>query len=258
MSSIVENIDNSLLEELPIGVNNKERVTIYFNEPLNNFEFRVEYLGSNPLSLGKIVVGDMYFYNYDNTNILPLSGYELEYDPDYWNNTYVNTYANKDRYLYYYANCYGYVLNNVYIPGTTEFYGKQQPGEYAGYDVNDFELTKENLEFLIKADYQKYNEDYNAGLYCEEVSRYERCPIGTYKVALLSDNEYSVIDYHWYRQNSDGTWSQKHGRNEVINVDYSNNIVYDPAFSDNDDDYLDYKFLCYFAITPWNWLYEPE
>jgi len=259
VSSVVENIDNSLLEELPIGVNNKERVTIYFNEPLNNFEFRVEYLGSNPLSLGKIVVGDMYFYNYDNTNILPLSGYELEYDPDYWNNTYIETVGNHIYYLKDFSVCYSYAINNTCVPETNELYDKQILGEYYGQKYNNFEYTKENMEFLIKADYQKYNEDYNAGLYCEEVSRYERCPIGTYKIALVIDNIYPIRDVHWLRQNKDGTWSQKFGGTDVINVDFSNNLIYDPAYCDNNNENdKDLEFICYFAITPWNWLYEPE
>lgn len=35
-------------------------------------------------------------------------------------------------------------------------------------------------------------------------------------------------DYHWYRQNSDGSWSHKTGTGAVTNQDYSKKIIMDP------------------------------
>jgi hypothetical protein len=40
-------------------------------------------------------------------------------------------------------------------------------------------------------------------------------------------------DYHCYRQNSDGTWSGKPGETPATNLDYSLNIITNPATCDN-------------------------
>ncbi len=50
---------------------------------------------------------------------------------------------------------------------------------------------------------------------------------------VIAPNE----DYHWYRQNSDGTWSHKPGSNNVIKTDYQGKIIYDPAVADRRYDY---------------------
>lgn len=53
---------------------------------------------------------------------------------------------------------------------------------------------------------------------------------GFYKIAIALDGG---RDYHFYRQNPDGTWSHKLGRKgEVQNVDASGNIIYDPETCD--------------------------
>ena len=46
------------------------------------------------------------------------------------------------------------------------------------------------------------------------INREDMCSKGTYKIALVI---YSKFDYHWYRQNPDGTWSHKPGYGEVMN-----------------------------------------
>ena len=62
-------------------------------------------------------------------------------------------------------------------------------------------------------------------------------------------------EYHFYRQNPDGTWSHKAPRVYATNVDASGNVIWDPE--DIDADYTnsgrgDYEFECYFAIEPSN------
>lgn len=48
---------------------------------------------------------------------------------------------------------------------------------------------------------------------------------GHYRVALvISPND----DYHWYRENADGTWSHKRGHEPVTNKDAANQIITDP------------------------------
>ena len=49
---------------------------------------------------------------------------------------------------------------------------------------------------------------------------------GTWKIAIVRDTE--TRDYHFYRQNSDGTWSHKPGSGNVRNTDDAGKIIYDP------------------------------
>lgn len=53
------------------------------------------------------------------------------------------------------------------------------------------------------------------------INREDMCSKGTYKIALVI---YSKFDYHWYRQNPDGTWSHKPGYGEVMNKDFSGKL----------------------------------
>lgn len=60
-------------------------------------------------------------------------------------------------------------------------------------------------------------------------------------MALCFDKE----DYHWYRQNNDGTWSHKTGQTEISNTDESNKIIINPEMC-NRGSYK--KFKGYFLI----------
>ena len=74
------------------------------------------------------------------------------------------------------------------------------------------------------------------------------CSPGTYKVALVVHEE---KDYHWYRQNPDGTWSHKRGQGKVTNLDASYNLIYDPETCDRNDGRYDYSIFCgYFQVSP--------
>ena len=48
-------------------------------------------------------------------------------------------------------------------------------------------------------------------------------------------------DFHWYRQNPDGTWSHKPGGTNVINVDASGNLIFDPEIADRNYAYANYE-----------------
>ena len=114
--------------------------------------------------------------------------------------------------------------------------------------VNDYDLLRrleDDLKLMPKIkktiddiDIKFYRYDYNEEIYSKD-------ELLSFILASIN-NEWDVIKGINFSTGKTHFWLQK------------DNIVYDPAFSDNDDDYLDYKFLCYFAITPWNWLYEPE
>ena len=65
-------------------------------------------------------------------------------------------------------------------------------------------------------------------------------------------------DYHWYRQNSDGSWSHKTGTGAVTNQDYSKKIIMDPRTCDRDNKGVhNYNlFVGYYAVYPLNTLCE--
>ena len=85
------------------------------------------------------------------------------------------------------------------------------------------------------------------------VGKYGVCPQGAYKVALVLDPTH---DYHWYRQNSDGTWSHKIGGNQVNRIDAFQNMIFDPESADRNysnttgSNYT--IFIGYYYIYPLN------
>ena len=104
---------------------------------------------------------------------LPLSGGELDYEPSSWN-------ACRS-----YTNCYAYALDVKTNP-------------YPSHLSESNYLTKSFLELMVGYDGVNYNFSF------ESISKSTKCSEGCYKVALvIAPNQ----DYHWYRQNSDGTWS---------------------------------------------------
>ena len=169
--------------------------------------------------------------------MLPTNGSELDYLA---NNS--NNWAN---YVEDCCNCYAYAINNQVFPGTNYLWYMQQMGYYKGSTYTFSALTKSNISEAVLNDYSQYNSNYNTSLIFQEIGRYEVCPTGTYKVALVvSDN-----DYHWYRQDSDGFWSHKPGRTEVTRKDSGEELIIDPQIADRGDYY---DFLGYYAVSPWN------
>jgi hypothetical protein len=85
-----------------------------------------------------------------------------------------------------------------------------------------------------------------AGISFKPIEKHEQCEEGGYKVALVLSNG----DYHWYRQNPDGTWSHKPGNGQVYNSDDPENpdsIIYDPEFC-NRGEYT--YFAGFYEVVP--------
>lgn len=147
-------------------------------------------------------------------DLLPVSGYELQYEPDMWND---------GGRIQLSTNCYAYVLDRpTGLPGMTFL----QPGQLSGeslQSMSDINATK--IIELTKADSEQ------AGFVFEATSAKQNCAVGTYKIALVV---HPLKDYHWYRQNSDGTWSGKSGQTAVTDRDASGNVIYDPRSADRD------------------------
>lgn len=211
---------------LPTDRTNPTVYKIMFDHPVYQVKFYAETFNqiTSDSNKGRICIGNMAFYVAEDG--MPLSGYELDYEPNTWNNQYVSRY-----------NCYAYSLN-------TKNYGFMQPGQGNENPVTDNDLVHyDRVISKVESDVEEY------GFVFQSIGRYEICPAGTYKVALVIDPN---TDYHWYRQNSDGTWSHKPGPGSVTNLDYSNKIIIDPMECNRKQShYLNYTvFAGYFAVSP--------
>lgn len=222
-----------------------ETYTIDFTTPVYCFRFYTEYNGTTFASgsnRGRICIGNIRLY-FQALNYMPLNWSELEYEPSKWKGDIEDN-----------NNCYGYALNNQVHPGTNTLWKKQQPGEYAGKTIT--ECTEKVLVEAVENDFSKYSTYKNSVYKFEPIGKYEKCPEGTYKVALVCYKTgwwiFTDQDYHWYRQDSDGYWSHKQGITAVKRTDYSNNLITDPETCDRGP-YT--NFVGYFAITPWSNLY---
>jgi len=123
-------------------------------------------------------------------------------------------------------NCYTYAINQPFNPYTKEKYtdyGYCQPGYLGGkkkegrdkYNYNNHEI----LIDLAKKDLEDLGFEMTESVF-EEYIENENC----WKIAFAYDD----TDYHWYRQNIDGTWSHKPGQGEVKNYDADDNVIYNP------------------------------
>ena len=162
------------------------------------------------------------------------SGDEIDYNPSIWNinSVKLNT------------NCYSYAMNNQqYV---------MQPGMHSGRsEWNYANIT--NINFLkeyIEWDSEAMNFTF------EEIGRDDTCTQGTYKIALVLD---PGNDYHFYRQNPDGTWSHKPGTTEVVNTDASGNVIHDPQYANRNYGTINYSiFIGYYKVTPLNYIYSAQ
>ncbi len=163
---------------------------------------------------------------------LPTSGYEVSYGPDPWNSSDIALSS---------GNCYSYALDdNAY---SKHKWHPPDPGDISRYPITEDVPTCASLSAAAIAD----------GL--REINRLGECSRGEYKVALAMGpiiNPYPggpYVDYHWYRQNSDGSWSHKPGGQQVTDVDASGNKIVDPMFADRAHPEANYKEFCgYFCV----------
>lgn len=176
-----------------------------------------------------------------------LSGSELDYKPDKWIHPYIQ----------YSSNCYDYLLNN-----TNNKFDKCQDYCYQTYKQGCPKKNKKcrkimkqpkNLVIKQKNDfncdvlYNSITQD-NKDIY--KINHIDKCKKGYYKGAsVIHPNR----TFHFYRQNSDGSWSHKPGSKKVTNRDASNNIIYHPHLADRDYSHqsnkINYsKFCDYFCL----------
>ena len=166
---------------------------------------------------------------YNKTILSPLSGHEPKYEPDRWNmkNSIKSTH-----------NCFSYALNQL----VSSRINKPQPGYFSKYPhIN-------NNDYNCNAFYKRLRSDIPS-LYRAKFGT--RCKKGYYKVFLAVDNDTSKdTDYHFYRQDSNGTWSHKPGRTNVTNVDANGDIIINPTLASRKYDYYNYSLDCgYFCMN---------
>ena len=137
--------------------------------------------------------------------MLPTSGYELDYD--------INNPRWTDGMEVEINTCFSYAINSynwrtlpheIYIEDTPTQSTPIIPGEYSGYGYPEIDNLSKFVN-AIKADFAAYSDYENKEYVFKEIGAYEVCPSGCYKVALY----FSDSTYHWFRQDSDGFWSQK-------------------------------------------------
>ena len=177
----------------------------------------------------------------------------LPYEPEKWNTDYL-----LDK-----RNCYAYAFNLLNkidgLPGTD--FCNYSPGNIAENEVG-MSLRTTDITDSDKASAARGFINDVIGDICTlgigtaedaliEVGLNDTIPADRYKVVLyIKYGTYTYTDFHWYRQNDDGTWSHKNNVKPVTNLDENGNIIYDPITCEKYDENLEYVG-CY-AVKSWN------
>ena len=144
--------------------------------------------------------------------LLPRSGYEPKYRGEEWS---------RDARIQATHNCYSYFLDDLRVYPRA---GKPQPGLYAMGPGYNNAVTCESVKKRVLADNPRHIITWSL-----EKAK-DKCPKGHYK-GFLTVNSWGQ-DYHFYRQDSDGTWSHKPGGTAVSRTDASRKRIYNPATAD--------------------------
>jgi len=159
------------------------------------------------------------------------------YIPEFWNTMDSNI---KD-----YTNCYSYIMDRYEVGADKKLQpGELSSGKFDSYDCDEI-LRK------LRDDYKMYN--------IVQVEKHTKLPCNHYKIALVIDDEGEEQDYHFYRQDLDGYWSHKPGKNNVRRRDASGNLIKDPEtadrnydvhndYSNNESDNNYYRFCGYYSV----------
>lgn len=161
--------------------------------------------------------------NKNNKKKSPLSGSELKYLPNKWNNK--NVVESH--------NCYSYAMGKI----IDKLQDKAQPGYASGFNyLTDNNMTCYNLKKrMLKDNPASYTENFE-----------NRCLPGFYKVFLALD---VGNDYHWWRQDNNSYWSHKPGSTKISNLDGDKKKIYNPLISNRNFTNRNYSKPCFFACV---------
>lgn len=160
----------------------------------------------------------------DRQDMSPLSGFEPKYHPEKWND------GSKIQDNH---NCYAYLLDTIIAKRT----GKPQPGYFSGFPA------LETKDYNCSEFYHRLKKDIPS-LYLTSFDN--KCKKGFYKGFIALDPKQSDQDYHFYRQDADGYWSHKPGRQEAIDYDANGKKIRNPLKANRKYKYFDYSKPCFF------------
>lgn len=158
----------------------------------------------------------------------PTTGYELSYDPEWWLN-----FPNSKQH-----NCYDYALGNVsYEQKSSTQPSYPQNTSIYSCDAVELGILTDNKDRIRKATFE------------------EPCLPHEYKIAMMVAPGITPLrlrsDYHFMRQNADGTWSHKSGQDMPTDTDGSGNRIIAPHESDRDFGSFNYSDMCgYYCLKP--------
>lgn len=213
--------------ELSEDRNDMSLYTFYFEKPISRLRLYAETYRNNfnNDNRGRISVGTIIVYEnpYSNSQYpIATTGYEKQYQPNLWNG-----HNDVDNY-----NCYCYALNykapegTLFSPG---YVGAE--GNYVWYHLNNCYYEIDSFVFCANADSSPGILTNTGFVFTLLQDKNEIInDVGAYRIALVFDLSQEHEDYHWYRQNPDGSWSHKPSTGIVRNYDFDGNPIYDPEF----------------------------
>ena len=148
------------------------------------------------------------------------------------------------------ANCYAYALKLENDPNTGKpFKSAPNPGDFSTSDFSHYVLYYSPQEVYRAFDAWIQADAKALGYTCFPVSDItDYTPTkGNWLIAVAYDTSPSSCDYHFWRQDTNGTWSHKPGAGKIKYVDQSGNTIYDPMLCDRGRYEI---FLGYYEIGP--------
>lgn len=154
------------------------------------------------------------------------------------------------------SNCFDFAMNTP-----------RGEGQWDSSCVSNFMRLKETIKYgsvygLLRA---LRREAIRQNRYFKQISFEEKCPAGSYKIAVVASTSNFPLpklikgvqgDIHFYREDNQGTWWHKMGRGKnvkIISDDASHKEITNPEQADRDytnceDGYSYNLFVGYFAI----------
>ncbi len=198
-----------------------------------------------------------------------------KYDPVKYNTSYALNNNPTDLYRYR-ANCYGYAMGLLYHDKATiaeNSYTKQIPGQFYYEELYHTynESTEASLINSIRANVIRDAQTISSETDCDYSVTDYNLPSGTTTIPQLGvesrliamlvyveDNGtgYYNNDFHFYIQNSDGTWSHKSGFKNVSNCSFPNSLNNSKILTNDNlltyafkDKYSNSTMLKFFEVT---------
>ncbi|MEK4529919.1 hypothetical protein NST38_31435 [Paenibacillus sp. FSL H8-0104] len=150
------------------------------------------------------------------TETLPCPYEKVQFEPDFWN---APEHLRKN-------NCYNFATNR-----RTDTFA--QPGRASGKLYSNISC-----------------EEVTNGAIADGSHKIDNCSpeteIPRFLMALVVAPGPEFVDYHWYRQCSDGNWAHKPGQTPARSTDNSNHQITDPSIADRGP----YSEFCGYLLAP--------